>query len=273
MKPEWTGERLETHFFNEISIEHLHRYAIALQLVKGKKVLDIACGEGYGTKLLSGNADHVTGVDINEKVIEEARLKYKSPNIDFVCGSALEIPAPENSFDLITCFETIEHLDDHEKLIAELKRVSGPDCIFVISTPEKNTYSDANNYNNPFHKKELYGNEFKDLIQRHFKKTSFLIQSSITGSVIQNEQQSAFQNIYEGNFERIEASKKLPLRYWIAVASETELPNLEPSLFQYPKPVSQIQYEEAEKVKKTLTYKIGHILLLPFKLIRSIFKK
>jgi len=60
----WTGERLETHILNVITIEHLHRYALALPHSTGKIVLDIACGDGYGSNLLARNAVSVIGVDI-----------------------------------------------------------------------------------------------------------------------------------------------------------------------------------------------------------------
>lgn len=273
MKEEWTGERLETNFFHETSIEHLHRYAAMLELARGKKVLDIACGEGYGAKLLSRLAEHVTGIDIDKKTIEKASLKYRMPNIEFHCASALEIPAADNKFDLIACFETIEHLDDHDKLLNELKRVLKPEGILMISTPEKANYTDTTKYNNPFHKKELYGYEFKQLINRHFKFASFFSQSSFTGSVIQKEQPDYFHAIFSGDFDKIKESKSMVAMYWIAITSDIELPALNPSIFHHAKPVSQIQYEEAEKVKKTFTYRTGHFLLMPFKIIRSIFKK
>jgi protein-L-isoaspartate O-methyltransferase len=56
----WTGERLEPHITNETMLEHLHRYAVAVELVNGRTVLDIACGEGYGTSLLSAKAEKIT---------------------------------------------------------------------------------------------------------------------------------------------------------------------------------------------------------------------
>ncbi|HMU45938.1 MAG TPA: class I SAM-dependent methyltransferase [Chitinophagaceae bacterium] len=273
MKEEWTGERLETHFFNETSIEHLHRYAAVLEFAKGKRVLDIACGEGYGAKLLSQFADHVTGIDIDKRTIEKASSKYKASNIEFICGSALEIPAAEEKFDLITCFETIEHIDDHDKLLNELKRVLKPNGTLVISTPEKSNYSDTSDYSNPFHKKELYGSEFRELIKSKFKFADFFTQSSIAGSVIQKEPPGYFQAIYAGDFEKVNTINNLVTMYRIAIASDIKLPMLSPSLFQYPKPVSQIQFEEAEKIKKTITYRTGQILLSPFKLVRSFFKK
>jgi 2-polyprenyl-3-methyl-5-hydroxy-6-metoxy-1,4-benzoquinol methylase len=69
----YTGERLETFIINETMIEHLHRYSFAAQYIKSKDVLDIASGEGYGSKLLSIDAKHVFGIDINLTAINEAK--------------------------------------------------------------------------------------------------------------------------------------------------------------------------------------------------------
>ena len=103
---EWTGERLTTSKTNEIAIHHLHRYAIAIDLAKGKDVLDIASGEGYGSNLLANTAKSVTGVDISESVIEFAKKKYTRNNLSFKVGSTSNIPLENDSVDLLVSFET-----------------------------------------------------------------------------------------------------------------------------------------------------------------------
>ena len=84
-KQSWTGERLETTITSEVMLEHLHRYAFAIEISKNKKVLDIACGEGYGSNLMSKSAAEVTGIDIDETTINNASKKYfdkkSSPSI------------------------------------------------------------------------------------------------------------------------------------------------------------------------------------------------
>ncbi len=188
----WTGERLETFITNETMTEHLHRYALAMEFIAGKKVLDIACGEGYGTNLMAKKALHVTGVDIDNTSIENAKKKYTAGNIVFATGSVLKIPAPNNSFDVITCFETLEHISEQEEMLAELKRVLSPSGILLISTPDKKNYSDKTGYKNPFHKKELYEQEFKKLVSSYFPNTCFYRQNSYSGSMILNEKQSDY---------------------------------------------------------------------------------
>ena len=77
---EWTKERLETFITNGAMLEHLHRYAMLSEIVKGKTVLDIACGEGYGSNILSKNANKVIAIDIDAATIKKASIKYKKEN-------------------------------------------------------------------------------------------------------------------------------------------------------------------------------------------------
>src|SRR4051812_21778603 len=151
MKQQWSGERLETFILDESTIEHLHRYALAKEYVKKKTVLDIACGEGYGSNLLAEEADLVHGVDIDEETIRRASAKYVRKNLSFKAGNACSIPFPDNHFDVVVSFETIEHVHDHYSMVTELKRVLKEDGILIISSPDRKNYSDANAYKNPFH--------------------------------------------------------------------------------------------------------------------------
>jgi ubiquinone/menaquinone biosynthesis C-methylase UbiE len=167
---EWTGERYVPGVGGDIELEHLHRYMIARELAKDKVVLDIACGEGYGSNLLAMVASHVVGVDIVEDVIAGARNKYRQDNLTFKVGSCTDIPLENSSVDLVVCFETIEHHDKHREMLAEIKRVLLPNGILIISSPDKYEYSDKPNYSNPFHVKELYRNEFEDLVTEYFEK-------------------------------------------------------------------------------------------------------
>ena len=154
---------METFVFNEATLEHLHRYAVALNFVENKMVLDIACGEGYGANLLAEKASAVTGVDIDEITIKKAEQKYKRSNLGFIKGDVLSIPVADNTIDVAISFETIEHISEHEKMIFEIKRVLKDDGIFIVSTPDKKNYSDESGYVNLHHQKELYENEFKEL--------------------------------------------------------------------------------------------------------------
>src|SRR5690348_13511788 len=109
---DFTGERFVPHTEGDIQLEHMHRYVAARLLVQGKRVLDIACGEGYGSDLLSEAAASVVGVDIDEAAISHARQAYVRPNLKFLRGDAVAIPLGDSSVDVVVSFETIEHLAD-----------------------------------------------------------------------------------------------------------------------------------------------------------------
>src|SRR5437870_1677877 len=168
---EWTGERfLPWIKESAVAYEHLHRYAYAATLVTGKRVLDLASGEGYGSKMLSASAASVVGIDIDENVVRHAAEKYSSKTLQFLSGSITSVPIREDhSFDVIVCFEAIEHIDDQIGLLAEVKRLLKPDGAFVVSTPNKAIYHDESAEENPFHVKELYFDEFQQLLAGQFK--------------------------------------------------------------------------------------------------------
>ena len=108
---EFTGERYMPHVHGEIQLEHFHRYHLAAQLVAGKTVLDIASGEGYGAAMLAQHAAQVTGVDISDEAVAWATAHHTAANLSFVQGSVAKIPLPNMSVQVITSFETLEHVD------------------------------------------------------------------------------------------------------------------------------------------------------------------
>jgi Methylase involved in ubiquinone/menaquinone biosynthesis len=270
---DWSGERLETFITNEIMVEHMHRYAIANELINNKKVLDIACGEGYGSNLMAVNATYVTGIDINEEIITKAREKYKRPNLEFLQGNAEKLPFDDNSFDIVVSFETIEHLENHQALFSEIKRVLKPDGILIISTPNKLFYSDKNGYVNPFHKKELYLNEFKELLAKHFINYKVYSQTYINGSLIREIDSESIKDVYSGTYQNFYKMSGAPMLFMIAIASDQTLPQISGSIFIHPKSVSEMIKENERMITTSFTYRLGHVLLFPFKVIRGFLKK
>jgi ubiquinone/menaquinone biosynthesis C-methylase UbiE len=269
----WTGERLETFITGETMTEHLHRYAIAMDLVKEKTVLDIACGEGYGANLLAQYAAHVTGIDIDIRTVTKAKSKYVKKNLSFLAGCVENIPSPDSHFDIVVSFETIEHTYDHEKMLQEIKRVLKPDGLLIISTPDKTNYSDITNYKNPFHKKELYENQFVELLKKYFSFTSFYVQSSFLGSFIGRKNDAMIEKIYTGDYTAISKDMLPPVLYHIAFASEKKISQAATSFFQNPQILNNLLEEQKSAVKKTITYRTGNMILFPFKFIRSLFRK
>lgn len=165
---EFTGERFTPECVREIAYEHWHRYAWAAELVADKRVLDAACGEGYGSHLLSRQAAHVTGIDLDEATVVHARERYGHDTLDFHCGDCTRLPFDDDAFDVVVSFETLEHLEAQDALLAEFRRVLRPDGFVVLSSPDRKTYSDETGYDNPFHVRELYRDELEALIGRHF---------------------------------------------------------------------------------------------------------
>ena len=180
----FTGERLTSELGGQTEIEHLHRYLVARALCRGKSVLDIASGEGYGSALLSQVATSVVGVDVSAEASEHAAANYVSERLRFLQGNAHAIPLADNSVEIVVSFETIEHFDDHDRFLSEVKRVLRPGGTLIASTPDRDNYSPAELSANPFHVLEMTRAEFAVLLGRHFAHVSVCWQRAICGSVI-----------------------------------------------------------------------------------------
>lgn len=181
----FTGERYIPTEAGEIRHEHLHRYAWCVPLAAGKDVLDIACGEGYGSAMLATRAKSVVGVDIDEGSVRHAEIAYKEfEGLRFRRGDAAEIPLENNSMDLVVSFETIEHHDRHHEMMSEIRRVLRPDGVLVISSPNRDVYSAMSGQHNEFHVKELDFKEFDATLREQFKKVRYFGQRLAVGSSI-----------------------------------------------------------------------------------------
>jgi ubiquinone/menaquinone biosynthesis C-methylase UbiE/glycosyltransferase involved in cell wall biosynthesis len=240
---EFTGERYVPEIEGQIALEHLHRYALACVLAEGKQVLDIASGEGYGSHLLAKVAKNVIGVDISEEAIHHAKTKYKDSKLDFRTGSATSIPVESNSVDLVVSFETIEHLAEHEEMLNEIKRVLKSDGVLIISSPNKQNYSIIPSYMNPYHVKELFRDEFENLLGRYFRNCNFSGQRIVYGSWIFPYGASREGATYfEPNHNSEITSSVVPSIYEIGIASDVFSPMMGSSFLNQ-------QIEKSEIVK------------------------
>ncbi len=154
--------------------EHIVRYVSAQELVKGKVVLDIASGSGYGTHLLSQTAKKVYGVDISDISIQYAQQTYGAENIEYLVGDGEKIPLPDNSVEIVTSFETIEHIPNYRQFMKEVSRVLKDDGLFVLSTPNDVEFAEGNH----FHLHEFEYKELLKLIDVHFKHTKSYFQGT-----------------------------------------------------------------------------------------------
>jgi len=187
----FTGERFVPGTEGEIAYEHWHRYFFARRFLAGRRVLDVACGEGYGSALLSEVASTVVGVDIDAATVTHARTNYASRgNLRFLEGSITALPLPPASVDAIVSFETVEHLDaaDQRLMIVEFARVLAPGGLVLLSSPNRPEYSDARNYANPFHRHELDREELAQLLDPAFPAQRWFRQRRYFGSALWREQ-------------------------------------------------------------------------------------
>lgn len=168
MQTMYTGERiLPGSVFNVTYYQSLAAYQFITQLSAGKAVLDVACGEGYGTAMLGKVAAKSVGIDQDKDSIVAAQLKYAAPNISFKLGSLFSLPAmPEGPFDIVCCLQTIEHVHDHDAFLKALQAQTNPGGIIVVSTPNKRQFPTFN----PYHVHELDLAETTALFARRFKK-------------------------------------------------------------------------------------------------------
>lgn len=267
-----TGERWLPHVHNVTGIEHLHRYAMACELAQQKTVLDIACGEGYGSRLLAQHAKDVTGVDIDQPSIEEATKKYAGDNIRFIQADVRKTALPDHTYDLVVSFETLEHIAEHETFLHEIKRLLKPGGRLIISTPDKKEYSDKPNYRNPFHIKELYRQEFEALIAGFFAHYQIFQQRSSHSSTIMSTNLDRYEQ-YSGDHTHLSKNSNDGWVYLIAIASDNELPALNNSIFNGQHVFQSALEEYSNDLKNTITYKVGHFILWPVKWFYKIIAK
>src|SRR5665213_1336454 len=222
---EFTGERFIPGVAGEIEFEHVHRYAFACRHVAGKRVLDAACGEGYGSALLARTAATVAGVDIDGATLAHAAARYASvPNVAFHQASVATLPFADASVDLIASFETIEHLEaaDQPRMLAEFARVLSPRGLLILSAPNRVEYSDKRGYANPFHRHEHDRAELDELLGAHFAARRYYHQRVWLGSTLWREQGADAYAAWEGDSAAVAEVGLPPAMYYVVVAARAD---------------------------------------------------
>jgi len=186
----FTGERFTPESRGAIWYEHWHRYCAVAEIARGRRVLDAACGEGYGSALLAREAAAVVGIDVGAEAIEHARSRYALPNLTYLRASVTALPLAPACIDLIVSFETIEHLAEQSQMLAEFRRVLAPDGVLVLSSPNRPVYNEAGDVANEFHVRELDRDELKALLDVGFPQQAWYAQRVLAHSLLWSEREA-----------------------------------------------------------------------------------
>lgn len=227
--PVFTGERMIPDLNKEHAFyfEHINRYLFSQQFVKGKSVLDAGCGSGYGANLLKkAGAKKVVGVDIDEESVGYATQEFGAKGISFKVKDLNTSFGYKTKFDVVTCYEVIEHVPDADHLLTEIKKCLKQDGTLCVSTPNIHMQVD----DNPFHIREYEPEEFEVLLKKYFKHVHLLDQSFYFANTISPMSKlKSVQNIVENEYieEQVRTftppSDKEKTRYIIAVCSNKRI--------------------------------------------------
>jgi SAM-dependent methyltransferase len=179
---ELTGERTlpdvveENYWYRR----HVAVYEWIAERCAGLRVVDLACGEGYGSDLLAGRASQVIGVDANPEAYEHARARYPRPNLTFERGLVEDFGARVREgatrftqVDAVVFLQTIEHIHEPEKLVETISRIAPA---AYISTPNRLTLAPpgAEKSDNPWHLREYDAGQYRELLEPHFASVELL---------------------------------------------------------------------------------------------------
>lgn len=152
-----------------LRLMHLKAYEVAAAMANGRDVLDVGCNTGYGTLGFVDVGRRVVGVDVSPAAIEAAQATAVNGRPEFLTSDGLSLPFPDASFGLVVAFQVLEHIADPLPYLRELARVSAPDGIIVLTTPNAATrlYPGMTPWNR-FHVREYRSDELEDLLRSVF---------------------------------------------------------------------------------------------------------
>jgi SAM-dependent methyltransferase len=200
-----TGERTlpdvpaENYWFRR----HLAVYEWIAERVRGLRVADLACGEGYGSEVLARTAAEVVGVDANPEAHEHARLRYRRANLRFERGLVEEYAGP---CDAIVFLQTVEHVAEPEAL---LERFAATAPVAYVTTPNRLTLAPpgAAKSDNPWHLREYTLGEYRELLEPHFARVDML-------GVFHARKLRVHELALRGGWDRVHAALRLTGRFY-----------------------------------------------------------
>lgn len=208
-----------------IEVEHVSRYQWAAQAARDRIVLDAGCGTGYGTRLLAqGGAREVVGIDIAEAVLE-AVAPTMPDSVRLQPGDLRKLQVPDDTFDLIVCFEVIEHFDDPFTVLDELSRVLAPEGVLLISSPNRGVYQPGN----PHHLHEFTAEELRTELGNRLANVTLIRQHDYIVSALLSDASYSLGDgatVSDLSVRKLVAGTPGEEVYTIAVASNGPLPQL-----------------------------------------------
>ncbi|MGH2848007.1 MAG: class I SAM-dependent methyltransferase [Thermoleophilaceae bacterium] len=176
-----------------IACEHMHRYRFAAQLCAGLRVLDLACGTGYGSAILRETASGVHGVDLDAGTVDTARVTIGSEHdVTFEAADAAECLRRELSdFDAIVCFEGLEHLPDPADALQSLRRHAAGGRKLILSVPNSRGLGERNE----FHATDFGYDEVRSSLEG-FGEVTLLYQFLAEGSLIRGRRPSDVEGAF-----------------------------------------------------------------------------
>lgn len=158
--------------------DHLARYQFAAERARDKVVLDAGTGIGYGAAILKeAGANRVDAVDIDEAVVGEARARFGRTGVQYLVSDSETLNGTSPPYDLVCSFENIEHLQKPDAFLRAAARVLAPNGVLLCSTPDRaiRDYVDGRP-TNPYHVREWYRDEFRELLQGYFGRVEMMVQ-------------------------------------------------------------------------------------------------
>jgi SAM-dependent methyltransferase len=202
--------------------EHRARYAWAAQVVGGRSVLDAGCGTGYGTRMLArAGAKRVLGVDVAEEALATAR-ESSSEELAYQVADVRDLGFEAGSFDVVVCFEVIEHIDRREEALDELRRVLGPRGVLLISSPNRGVYAPGN----PHHVHEYSHAELEQALASRFASVALYRQHPWLASLVLSDAPLDARERRPLRFSRSGRVEPGAETYTLAAASDGPLPDL-----------------------------------------------
>ena len=207
-----------------IDAEHQARYRWAARLARDADVLDAACGVGYGAAILAeAGARRVVGIDRDAEAILNARARAGEV-AEFLLGDLRTLPFEDGSFDLVACFEAIEHVVEQDAVLDELRRVLRPEGTLLISSPNRETFTPGN----PHHVHEYTPDELRAALGRRFATVRLHGQHAHLASLLAGDEGFAAEGGHKPVPAEVRKLSAAPAElYTVAAASDAELPVLD----------------------------------------------